>query len=290
MQEYAREEKWAWLSSRLKAVRRQSDRLNRLISELLDISRIVGGQLQLEPELFDATALVREVVADFKEHGELDRTRSEIHLQLEGPVVGQWDRARLEQVVTNLLSNALKYGAGKPVTLSASSRDGWAQLTVEDQGIGIAPIDHKRIFGRFERAVSARHYGGLGRGSSSCGRSSKPWEEPSAWCPRWARARSSRWSSRWKLGVRSQRSRPSTRPRSSERGGAEARASYGRVESRGAVLARTGPGPDLLRTMNRLNSCGGRKCGFSKIVPFRTTCECVASASASTRPWNALMS
>ncbi|HYH98238.1 PAS domain-containing protein [Hyalangium sp.] len=164
IQEYARDEKQAWLAQRLSRIGRQSDRLNRLISQLLDLSRIVGGRLQLEPELVDVTALVQEVVADFKEQGELTRARSEVQLQLDGSVVGRWDRIRLEQVITNLLSNALKYGSGGPVTVSATVHDGIAQLTVEDRGIGIAPQDQERIFGRFERAVSVRHYGGLGLG------------------------------------------------------------------------------------------------------------------------------
>ena len=79
-------------------------------------------------------------------------------------VVGFWDRTRLEQVVTNLLSNALKFGAGKPIRVRVErpGRDG--RFDGRDQGVGIAPADQKRIFGRFERAVSVRHYGGLGLG------------------------------------------------------------------------------------------------------------------------------
>jgi PAS domain S-box-containing protein len=164
IQEYAVPEKQAWLSERLGMIRRQSVRLHRLISELLDLSRIIGGRLQLAPEPLELAALVREVVNDFEEQGELKKAHSEVLLQLDGSVAGRWDRIRLEQVLTNLLSNALKYGAGKPVTVSAETRDGVAQFTVEDQGIGIAPQDQARIFGRFERAVSARHYGGLGLG------------------------------------------------------------------------------------------------------------------------------
>jgi PAS domain S-box-containing protein len=164
LQEYARAEKQAWLSQRLARIGRQGERLNRLISQLLDLARIVGGRLLLEPDFVDVTALIREVVADFEEQGELSRSGSEVRLQLEGPLVGRWDRMRLEQVITNLLSNALRYGAGKPVTVSAAVRDGAAQLAVEDRGIGIAPQDQERIFGRFERAASVRHYGGLGLG------------------------------------------------------------------------------------------------------------------------------
>ncbi|HEX8538700.1 MAG TPA: GAF domain-containing protein, partial [Cystobacter sp.] len=205
LQEYATVERQGWVAQRLGSIRRQSERLNRLISALLDLSRIVGGRLQLAPESVDVTALVREVVADFKEQGELSRAQSEVQLLLDGPIVGRWDRMRLEQVLTNLLSNALKYGAGRPVTVSAALRDGVAQFTVEDRGIGIAPQDHERIFGRFERAVSARHYGGLGLDSSSCGRSFRPWVERFEWCPHWEKARSSPCSYRWSIRARSQR-------------------------------------------------------------------------------------
>ena len=71
---------------------------------------------------------------------------------------------RLEQIVTNLLSNAIKYGAGKPIRLTIEKNEQTARLTVADQGIGISPEDLERIFARFERAVSARNYGGLGIG------------------------------------------------------------------------------------------------------------------------------
>jgi PAS domain S-box-containing protein len=164
LHEYAKDEQKGWLVQRLGTIRRQSDRLNRLISALLDLSRIVGGRLQLEPERLDMAGLIQQVVTDFKDQGELTRARSEVSLQLDGAIVGRWDRIRLEQVITNLLSNALKYGSGQPVTISASLIDGAAQFSVEDRGIGIAPQDQERIFGRFERAVSVRHYGGLGLG------------------------------------------------------------------------------------------------------------------------------
>jgi signal transduction histidine kinase len=78
--------------------------------------------------------------------------------------VGRWDRLRLEQVVTNLLSNALKYGAGQPVCVRVEAEGRLARLTVKDCGIGISAADLPRIFERFERAVSDRHYGGLGLG------------------------------------------------------------------------------------------------------------------------------
>jgi len=78
--------------------------------------------------------------------------------------VGYWDRERVEQMIGNLLSNALKYGTGKPIDLELASDGVWAEVTVRDRGMGIAPADLERIFGRFERAVSVRNYGGLGLG------------------------------------------------------------------------------------------------------------------------------
>jgi signal transduction histidine kinase len=87
-------------------------------------------------------------------------------LQITAPqeLVGHWDRERLEQVVTNLLTNALKYGAGQPVEVTLSRAEEYARLAVRDAGIGVEPEHHDRIFERFERAVSVRNYGGFGLG------------------------------------------------------------------------------------------------------------------------------
>ncbi len=79
-------------------------------------------------------------------------------------VIGEWDRFRLDQVVTNLLTNAIKFGSGKPIEIAVTSSDGRARLRVADQGIGIDPEARERIFKPFERNVSIRHYGGLGIG------------------------------------------------------------------------------------------------------------------------------
>jgi signal transduction histidine kinase len=88
----------------------------------------------------------------------------EVHLSLGTEVRGQWDGSRLEQVVVNLLSNAAKYGAGRPVSIEVDLDEGQARLRVRDEGIGIAAETLPRLFGRFERGVSERHYGGLGLG------------------------------------------------------------------------------------------------------------------------------
>ena len=146
----------------LELASRQADRLTRLTNDLLDVSRMDADRLPLELEDVDLGALVREVV----ERLALDLRRSQcsIVMQVGSPVVGRWDRSRMDQVITNLLSNAIKFGAGKPIELFFGAERGAARLTVRDHGIGIAPEQCGRIFGRFERAVSHEHYGGLGLG------------------------------------------------------------------------------------------------------------------------------
>jgi signal transduction histidine kinase len=77
---------------------------------------------------------------------------------------GHWDRLRLEQVITNLLTNAIKYGRGRPLETTCEGTSTHGVVRIRDHGIGIDPDQISRIFGRFERAVSARSYGGLGLG------------------------------------------------------------------------------------------------------------------------------
>jgi signal transduction histidine kinase len=141
---------------------RQVSRLARLVDELLDVSRIVAGRLELHPEEVELTVMVKELATQLEP--ERERTGSTLTIRAEGPIIGFWDRGRFEQLLTNLISNALKYGAGKPIEVNARVMDGWVTLTVRDHGIGIAPEDQARIFERFERAVSVRKYGGLGLG------------------------------------------------------------------------------------------------------------------------------
>ncbi len=152
----------ASLLAKLENIDRNAGRLNALVNELLDVTRIHAGRLRLDLEPVDLAVLVQDVAARFELPA--TQTHSPLLLEASGPVTGSWDRLRLEQVVTNLLSNALKYGAGKPVRLRVSADATCARLEVRDEGIGIAPESLPRLFGRFERAVSERHYGGLGLG------------------------------------------------------------------------------------------------------------------------------
>jgi len=150
------------LLSKLELADQQTERLARLINDLLDVARIRKGQIDMRLEEIDLVEVVRDVVARSEE--QIALSGCELQLQAEHPVVACWDRSRLEQVITNLLSNALKYGPGKPVEIRITADATTALLVVVDQGIGIAPDHLERIFVRFERAVSADHYGGLGLG------------------------------------------------------------------------------------------------------------------------------
>ncbi|WPB77614.1 ATP-binding protein [Archangium violaceum] len=141
---------------------KQVKRLSELVSDLLDVSRIAGGRLRVEFEEVDLGSLLREVVA--RHEPEAARVGSSLVLDTEESLVGCWDRLRLEQVITNLVDNAIKYGAGTPVHVHLHADAGQVHLDVRDEGIGIAPEYQSRIFERFARAVSERHYGGLGLG------------------------------------------------------------------------------------------------------------------------------
>jgi signal transduction histidine kinase len=106
--------------------------------------------------------VVREVAARFAE--EASKVGCTLVVRTDRRVVGQWDRGRLDQVVTNLLTNALKYGPGAPVEISVREEASHATLEVCDQGIGIRAEDRRRIFERFERAVPHENYSGFGLG------------------------------------------------------------------------------------------------------------------------------
>ncbi|MCP3064173.1 ATP-binding protein [Myxococcus sp. K38C18041901] len=141
----------------------QIKKLTELVDELLDVSRIASGRLSLDLQRLELAPIVREVVTQY----ELQARRAGSTLELDVgtvPFEGDWDRLRLEQVVMNLVDNAVKYGRGNPIQVQLVPVDGGVHLVVRDGGIGIAPESLPRLFGRFERAVSERNYGGLGLG------------------------------------------------------------------------------------------------------------------------------
>ncbi len=151
------------VEGKARVIARQVERLGQLVDELLDISRLTEGRLSFQLEDVDLTEVVREVSTRFRE--EFARAGSALSFQgLDSPVVGQWNRLRVEQVVINLLTNAIKYGRGRPILVTVTADADHVWLSVRDEGIGISPRDQARIFERFERAVSDQHYGGLGLG------------------------------------------------------------------------------------------------------------------------------
>jgi signal transduction histidine kinase/PAS domain-containing protein len=137
-------------------------RLTILVDQLLDVSRLGAGRLALELGEIDLAALVKDLVG--RSTDELAGAGCALTLEAGESVVGRWDRTRLEQIVTNLLSNAMKYGKGKPIKIILTHTESHALLVVSDEGIGISPNDRTRIFERFERAAAAHNYGGLGLG------------------------------------------------------------------------------------------------------------------------------
>jgi PAS domain S-box-containing protein len=150
------------IKSRIERAVRQTDRLTRLVDSLLDVSRVSTGELHLHREELDLAELTLEVCARFGDQVQLQG--SNIAVAAEGPLLGHWDRLRLEQVLTNLLSNAVKYGGGQPIVVSLEDQGQSVRLSVADRGIGIPEDDLARVFERYQRAASARHYGGLGLG------------------------------------------------------------------------------------------------------------------------------
>jgi signal transduction histidine kinase len=141
----------------------QVERMALLIDALLDVSRIGAGTLTLHPEPVEVSELVREVVERLMDQSQ--GTRCAVDVQVEQPILVDCDRLRVEQVVTNLFANALKYGAGKPIHVTVLPRpEGGARIVVRDEGMGIAREKHAKVFDRFERAISSQNISGLGLG------------------------------------------------------------------------------------------------------------------------------
>jgi signal transduction histidine kinase len=141
---------------------RQLKRLIRLSNDLLDIARLSGGGLMVERVEADLVEIVHEAVSVVVTGSVLGPDM--IRVEAPSLLQGRWDRLRLEQVIVNLLTNAVKFGERNPIEVTIERCGDLARIEVRDKGIGIPPEDHERIFGRVERAVPAEHYGGLGIG------------------------------------------------------------------------------------------------------------------------------
>jgi signal transduction histidine kinase len=150
------------LHARIDSAYASTQRLGRLIDRLLDVSRLRAGRFELDLEPIDLAALAGAVVE--QSAAALAEARCPLTLSATAPVTGHWDRQRLEQVITNLLANAIKYGAGAPIEVTVTASDTHGEISVRDHGIGIEPAHQARVFAQFERAVSKKQFSGLGLG------------------------------------------------------------------------------------------------------------------------------
>jgi len=148
------------MMERMRKVESNARHLARLVDDLLDMRQLQGGTLPLQAEEADLAELTRDAVERVREP--VERTGATLTLLAPVAVRGRWDPIRIEQVVTNLVANAAKFGQGKPIVVEVESEGDRARITVTDQGIGIATRDLERIFERFERVAPSS--GGLGLG------------------------------------------------------------------------------------------------------------------------------
>jgi signal transduction histidine kinase len=154
----ARTEELEWMYTRISKANDHAARVIRLLDTMLDVSRMANGRLPLMLEDVNLAEVVGDVV-DRLDPAE----RSQITLRLHA-APGRWDRLRLDQIVTNLVTNALKYGEGHPIEIVVTGAAERVRLEVIDQGIGVAAEHQQRIFERFERAVTGSRYKGVGLG------------------------------------------------------------------------------------------------------------------------------
>ncbi len=151
------------LVQRIERALRAGDRLASQIEALLDVSRLATGKLALKPERFNLVEAAEEVI----EHLHDSASRVGCTLKLIPPphaVFGTWDRFRVEQILTNLVSNAIKYAPGGPIEVNIAKAGDSALLEVRDHGPGLDESDVSRIFGRFERGSTTSPHGGMGLG------------------------------------------------------------------------------------------------------------------------------
>jgi signal transduction histidine kinase len=148
--------------AKLASIGRQVERLSTLVNNLLDVSRLDAKRLALEYESFDLSVLAQDVAERF--HEQACELNAALTVRADRAIEGRWDRLKLDQVLVNLVSNALKFGNGKPIEVIVSGDAQFAKVVVRDLGIGILHQDQRRIFQRFERGGSAHRYAGLGLG------------------------------------------------------------------------------------------------------------------------------
>ncbi|HUQ85279.1 MAG TPA: HAMP domain-containing sensor histidine kinase [Candidatus Limnocylindrales bacterium] len=146
----------------LESVENQTKRLSKMINDLLAVSVLTVGNLQLEPEDIDLNELVKGVLTDFE--ARIEKEKYILNFDPKDKIIGFWDKIRIEQAVSNFISNAIKYGEHKPIEIKTSKSKNHAIFSIKDQGIGISKQKQKMIFELFQRAVTPEQYKGLGVG------------------------------------------------------------------------------------------------------------------------------
>lgn len=142
---------------------KQLDRLTRLVDDMLDISRIRTGKLTLKKEPCEISGMLRDILGRTREQFEACGSGQPTIEHIE-TAYGEWDPLRIEQVLTNIITNAIRYGQGKPIAISIMNQQESVRIAVKDQGLGIPKSDQEKIFQRYERGLLAREVSGLGLG------------------------------------------------------------------------------------------------------------------------------
>jgi len=149
----------------LGAIVRQTERLSRLLSLLLDVSRIESGRFEIYRSFTDLCALASSTIAEVQ----ATTDRHVIQLHAASPTTGYWDERRLQQVLQNLLTNAVKYSpTSERIDVSIEADKTWVTVSVTDQGLGLAPEEAQHVFERFFRARKTRGLEGSGLGLHIC--------------------------------------------------------------------------------------------------------------------------
>lgn len=146
----------------LEVGKKQSQRMSRLINDLLNVSVASTGRLTIEREKINISALIEDVIYNLKMSSKNHKIK--IIFDRKNDVIGRWDKIRIEQVMHNLLSNAIKYGKGKPIHVTLSKDKNHAVIKVKDSGLGISKKDQELIFERFRRSTNVKNVAGLGVG------------------------------------------------------------------------------------------------------------------------------
>jgi PAS domain S-box-containing protein len=150
------------LTSVIETSMKQTNRLTELVEDLLDVSRIRAGKLVFNFVEMNVREVIQEVIDRFSD--QLEEAGCFVSLNVDPLLIAVWDRSRMEQVMVNLISNAVKYAPGKKIDINVSTTGNAVTIIVQDAGSGIPEELHERIFERFERATASRSISGLGLG------------------------------------------------------------------------------------------------------------------------------